>query len=261
MRNLIVLLFFIPLTLNTFAQVGGLSASKLATLNAETVKKNTIEFEPSFGFYNSRYHWDNSSKLHSNFINNDSATVSSSVMFRFSYGLTNNIEIGVSICDNISNANWGIKYNFFSKNKSSAAFILGANTPLGNRNVDLQTKSNENSIATGIIFSQNINKKLSLDVNTQYQHHFFIQKNNHLQDYFINFDLGYYIIDKIQLVSGFNYMFSDGLLTKNSLVFNPGITIEKAKNFILVMQLPYTIYGRNSQKSLGFGLALTIFIE
>ncbi len=261
MRNLIVISFVILFINNAFAQVGGLSASKLATLNTSTVPKNAIEFEPSFGFFNSHYHWDNSSKLQNNFNDKDSAIVSSSIMFRFSYGLTDNMEVGVSICDNVSMANWGVKYNFIKNNNLQFAFILGVNTPLGNRNIDLQKKSNENSFATGIILTKEINKKLSVDANVQYQQHLFLQKNNHLQDYFINLDIGYYIFDKIQLVSGFNYMISDGNTIKNSLIFNPGFTIEKAKDFILVAQLPYTISGKNTQKSLGFGLALTILIK
>ena len=261
MKKVFFILFVILTSGNVFSQIGGLSASKLYTLNTETVQKNAIEFEPSFGFYNSKYYWDNDSKLQENFIGGDSSIVSTSMCFRFTYGVGDKIEAGVSISDNVTFANWGIKYNFFTKNKTQLAFIAGLNTPLGNRNVDLQNKSTENSIATGLVLTQKFNDKFSIDANAQYQKHLFVQANNHLQDYFLNLDLGYYIIEKIQIVSGFNFSFSDGTITENCLIFNPGVTIEKAKNFILVMQLPYTVFGKNTQKSLGFGMALTISIK
>jgi len=89
----------------------------------------------------------------------------------------------------------------------------------------------------------------------------FKENAHYQQDYFINTDLGYYIINKIQLVSGFNFSFTDGDITQYQLIFNPGVTIEKANNFILVMQLPYAVSGKNAYQSSGFGMALTIMID
>ena len=89
----------------------------------------------------------------------------------------------------------------------------------------------------------------------------FKENAHYQQDYFINTDLGYYIINKIQLVSGFNFSFTDGDITQYQLIFNPGVTIEKANNFILVMQLPYAVSGKNTYQSSGFGMALTIMID
>ena len=73
--------------------------------------------------------------------------------------------------------------------------------------------------------------------------------------------MGYYVVDKIQLVSGLNFSLSDGDTPQYQLVFNPGITVEKANNFILVMQLPYTALGKNTCQRFGFGMALTIMIN
>ena len=42
---------------------------------------------------------------------------------------------------------------------------------------------------------------------------------------------------------------------------NPGIAIEKAENFILVVNAPFDVFGKNEYKTFGFGLALTIILD
>jgi hypothetical protein len=257
-----ILIFLIVLSFSIAnAQVGGLSASKLFTICSETVPKSAIEFEPSFAFSTSRYSWNDSYKMSDNFSNSDSVSVSSAMAFRFSYGLTNNIELGVSVYNGVSLASWGLKYNFYKKEKTLFSLIIGVNTVLGNRTYDIHNLSNSNSIATGFILSKKISEKLSFDADLQYQRYFLDNIIRH-QDIFINTDFGYYIFDGIQLVMGLNYFINDGSFRQSSLlILNPGLTIEKATNFILVLQVPYSITGRNSQKTVGFAMALTILID
>jgi hypothetical protein len=45
------------------------------------------------------------------------------------------------------------------------------------------------------------------------------------------------------------------------LTINPGLTIEQAKNFILVLNFPYDTIGKNTNKSIGIAMALTIMIN
>jgi hypothetical protein len=260
MKKIIIFLFVLSFNIVN-AQVGGLSASKLFTLCSETVSKSAIEFEPSFAFSTSRYSWNDSYKMTDNFSNSDSISVSSAMAFRFSYGLTNNIELGVSVYNGVSLASWGLKYKFYKKEKTLFAFIIGVNTVLGNRTYDIYNLSNSNSIATGFILSKKFSEKLSFDADVQYQRCFSDKIIRH-QDIFINTDFGYYIFDGVQLVMGLNYFINDGFFRQSSLfILNPGLTIEKAKNFILVFQVPYSIIGRNTEKSVGFALALTILID
>jgi len=45
------------------------------------------------------------------------------------------------------------------------------------------------------------------------------------------------------------------------LSLNAGITIERAENFIVVLNTPIDVLGKNIEKFIGFGFALTILIE
>jgi len=261
MKKVIVIIGILLWTINLKAQVGGISASKLTTICTETVSANNIEFEPSFYFNSSSMAWNDAGKKQSIFSDADSSQIKSGFAFRFSYGLTKNLETGVTVSNNMAMANWGFKYHFFNKKKTSLALIGGINTPLGNRTTDKNNKSTENVLAGGLVITHHFSEKFGMDADIQYQRHLFEQAGHHHQDFFFNTDLGYYIIDKIQLVSGFNFSSTDGNITQYQLTFNPGITVEKADNFILVMQFPYTVLGKNTYQSFGFGMALTIMID
>ncbi len=45
------------------------------------------------------------------------------------------------------------------------------------------------------------------------------------------------------------------------LTLNVGMTIERAKNFILVLNAPFDIAGKSTEKIYGAGFALTILIN
>ncbi|MCD6366312.1 MAG: transporter [Bacteroidales bacterium] len=261
MKKTIIIISILLGTINLQAQVGGISASKLVTICTETVPANGIEFEPSFYFNSSSMAWSDAGKKQSIFSNTDSSQIKSGFAFRFSYGLTKNLETGVTVSGNMTIANWGFKYHFLNKKKTSLAIIGGINTPLGNRTTDKNNKSTENVLASGLVMTLNFSEKFNMDADIQYQQHLFEQAGHHHQDFFFNTDLGYYLVDKVQVVSGFNFSFADGDITQYQLIFNPGVTVEKADNFILVMQFPYTVLGKNSCQSFGFGMALTIMID
>ena len=61
-----------------------------------------------------------------------------------------------------------------------------------------------------------------------------------------------------------NYFYKDLDDSNNSsqlFTLNPGIAIEKAENFILVINSPFDLFGKNEYKTVGFGLALTIILD
>ena len=261
MKRVLILAGIIFISVQTQAQIGGLSASKLMTLCTSTVPQSTIEFEPSFCFSNASMQWNETGKKESIFATSDSSLITSGLAFRFTYGLSQKVEAGVSVSSNMTMANWGIKYNFLTKDSYAFALLGGINTPLGNRISNKNIKSTENALVGGFVTTINLSEKLNLDADVQYQRHLFEQTGHHQQDFFFNTDLGYYVVEKVQLVSGFNFSFTDRDISQYQLIFNPGVTIEKANNFILVMQLPYTVLGKNVYQNLGFGIALTIMID
>jgi len=245
------------------AQVSGISASKLSAINTETVPVNTFEFEPSFLLGFSSKYWNEDGHYSDSFLGRDSLETISQLNFRFTYGVINNLEVGFSMPGDASSLSVGAKYKIFKTDKNSIAFISGFNTPLGNKIYRISKKVNsisefDNSLATGIVYSKEFTQNLSLDLNLEYQVHLNNAKN--YSDFFINTDLGYYI-DKTQLILGIYYTSISHLKKSKKVTVNLGTTIERNDDFILVLNFPIDIYGKNTKQFWGFGFAFTYPIK
>ncbi|GBD90727.1 hypothetical protein BMS3Abin04_01446 [bacterium BMS3Abin04] len=245
------------------AQVSGISASKLSAVNTATVPENTLEFEPSFLLGFSSKLWNEEGNLIHSFDGKNSLETTSQLNFRFTYGVINKLEAGVSIPGDASSLSVGLKYNFLNWDKNSFAFLAGFNTPLGNKIYTISNKTNsvdefDNSLATGIVCSRSFTKNLSLDLNFESQFH--IDNTTGIPDYFINADLGYYL-NKIQLILGLYYMSISHVKNSKKLTINIGTTIERNDDFILVLNFPVDIYGINTKQFWGFAFAFTYPIK
>ncbi len=241
-----ILIFIIPVSQNVFSQVGGISASKLVVINTETVPVNKIEFEPSFGIFVSE---------------SDSLKTNSDFDFRFTYGLNSKTEIGIFIPLNLNTLNWGIKYRVLEFNKLSVGIYAGImNALIVNNPNDTKISSLFATYAGGITSTYQFNDKISIDFSGQFQNHFDAGK----QDYnsFINSEIGYFIYDGLQFVTGLQYENHHILnSSENKFTVNTGITVEKATNFILVLNFPYQFKTKQTSSSIGFAMALTILID
>ncbi len=258
---LIILIFYISYS---YSQIGGISASKLATICTGTVGERSIEFEPVFGIAFTEKAWDENRKLYS--LYNDSVQNSSEFGFRLSYGLFNNIELGIAFPVNLNTISAGIKYKLPFESKYSIALLSGFNMPIGNQKIDKRNKTIENTLVYvgGLVMGYDFTDKLGIDFDVQYQTHLKSVIENHTGDVFLNSDIGYYITDGFQLALGFNYSASLYTETGNNnelLVINPGFTLERAENFLIVIIVPFDVYGRNIEKSTGLTFALTITIN
>ncbi len=238
--------FFILTTNNLFSQISGISASKLAVINAETVPENKIEFEPAFDFL---------------IINSDSLQTASGFNFRFTYGLNSKTEIGISVPVSMSGINWGLKYNAVNYNKLSVGIIAGIeNTLIVNNSNDPDYVAFFKSYAAGLVSTYQINNKLSVDFDTQVQNKFHYSEQDF--HWFFNSEIGYYISDGLQFVTGFQYEYKPFHKNeKYNFIINSGITVEKAENFILVLNFPYQFRTKQTPGAAGFAMALTILIN
>jgi len=260
MKTALIITLNYLLLLNTLtAQVSGISASKLSAINTETIPVNSFEFEPSFLVGFSSKYWNNNSSILDSFPKRDSLETISQLNFRFTYGLIDNLEVGFSIPGDASSLSVGTKFKIFKKNKNSVALITGFNTPLGNKTYRISNKVNsinelDNSLAMGIVYSKEFTENLSLDLNLEYQTHLNSSKN--YSDFFINTDLGYYI-NKIQLILGLYYASNSNVQNSNKFTINIGTTIERNDDFILVLNFPIDVYGKNAKQIYGFGFAFT----
>jgi len=265
MRTIITLSLVFVINIS-FSQVGGLSASKLGTYCTETVSAKAIEFEPAFSFASSTKMFDNNGATQNLFLSSDSTQLFSSFGFRFSYGLFKDFELGVSLPVDISTLSIGAKYKLPLETKMSFGIFVGYNAIVGNevyvkRNTVHESTS---SVAAGIIATYDFSEKFGFDFNAQYHKHFHTTVGGHSQGYTLSTDVGYYLIENINFIGGFIYSYDNNkIITRQShlFTFNPGIAIEKAERFILVLNSPIDLFGKNEYKSTGFGLALTILLN
>ncbi len=266
MKKVIITLGLFFIINYVHSQVGGLSASKLGTYCVETVPVHTIEFEPAFSFASTTSYFDKDGNLQDIFMSDDSIQHFASTGFRFSYGLFKNLEIGVTIPIDISTLSFGVKYKLPIDTKVEFGLMAGYNGIYGN---DVYVKRNTvhestSAYAFGGILTFPFSDKLSVDFNAQYQIHINETANNHKDGIFLSSDIGYYLFENVNFISGFSYSFrnNDDAEEKSYLfTLNPGIAIEKAERFILVLNSPIDLLGKNEYKTTGFGLALTILLN
>jgi len=264
--KLIILWWFLLITSFCQAQIGGISASKVAAFCVDPIDNHEVEFEPSYSIQTSRSYWDENGKQQDLFNSPDSVEVSSGLMWRISYGLLDDkMEVGISFSPDLSSFNWGAKMTVWQQEKTAISLMTGLFTPLGSRIFDKKAPSPDDvmSYGLGIINSWIFDETFSLDINIQYQDYFKKVEGVSEVDYFINVEAGKYILDnQLLLIGGFGYQqynFQDG--NQQKWTFYPGISIEYAENFLVVFNGAFDFAGKNIAKTSGFGMALTTFLR
>lgn len=270
-QSLFIITIFVIIILQFSTQVsaqaiGGLSASKLNTLTAQEVGQGNIEFEPYFGYAATRHYFDHNRKVHKLFMNNDSIQKFSAFGFRFTYGIMKNMEIGISLPVDVSEVKFGLKYQLPRLGKLQWALLAGYNNITGNQAYSRRNACHEStpSVIGGLILSYPISKKWSIDFDAQYQKHTASTIDNHSQGLYLNSDVGYYLLENINFIVGLNYNCQNFDTAENNselFTINTGVAIERAKNFILVINAPFDIMGKNEYRTKGFGMALTILLD
>jgi hypothetical protein len=261
-----ILLLLLPvLSGKAFSQIGGLSGSKLISYTVDVVDDKKIEFEPAFYHFSSSQYWDADGNLQNLYSTPDSVRNATGMGFRFTYGMFDKLEIGMSFSTDFSMSAFGLRYIVLQKKKSAIALMGGLNLPLGNNTFDKRVRLAENTPATGLgaVASFNFSQNLSLDVNAQYMFFLSNTADNDKGKISLSADAGYYVFDHtLQFVAATGFS-SIKNTTGNHMVltFDPGFTVETGKNFIIVMGFPFDVYGKNEAKNRGFTFALTITFD
>jgi len=249
----------------SYAQIGGLSASKLGSFSVGVVPNNKIEFEPSFSHFRSKSYWDNDNNKQSIFSTSDSVRNISAMSFRFTYGLWDKMEIGVSVSPDVSMSSWGLRYIVCQQEKLGIAAITGMNIPLGNQTIDKKLRLADNLLSLGIggVMTYDFSNNFSADFTAQYQ--FRLEETSHHDKnaMFFNLDFGYYILNhQLQFASGIAYRTVQDIQgNHNVFTITPGITVETGEIFIIVLYAPFDIMGKNEVINNGFGFALTLLFN
>ncbi|MCK5846988.1 MAG: hypothetical protein KAG84_06090 [Bacteroidales bacterium] len=260
-----VIIIFIVISSHVYAQIGGLSASKISSLTVDVVDHNNIEFEPSFTFAKSYRYWDSSGNINNLFSTSDSVNHVSGMNFRFTYGLFNKVEFGLSVSSTLDVAKVGVRYILFQKEKFGIAAIAGFNIPMGNSVVDQSIRATSSIMNAGFGFVGHyaFNDKLSIDITTQYTH--FLKKtvDNNVGGLYINSDIGYYVFNnKLMLITGLGFInVANNAGNHQVMTVYPGISIEPGGDFLIVITVPFDVMGKNENKNVGFNFALTLTFD
>ena len=263
MRNIfrVVFLFLCLFTSqNVLAQIGGISASKVNSFNVAPIPLHSIEFEPTFSSSKSSSYWDQNGIKFSS----DTASVSSGLAWRVTYGLSEKTEIGLSTTPLINGLSLGFKTQILEQNNFQLATMGGFNFPFGNRTYDTKNPSVNDitSIAIGAIGSLAISEKSSLDVNLTYQD-YFKQVDFAGPSLIFSADVDLYN-KKETLLFLFSTYFQKNYLGDNSSSFfsiSPGVSIETGENFLFVFNTSHALFGSNTSISHGLSLAVTMSIN
>ncbi len=265
MKKTLLFIFIISMAMELTAQIGGLSASKLGSFSVGVVPDKHIEFEPGFSYHQSKYYWDDNSDLQNIYSTSDSTRYVSAMNFRFTLGLWDKLEIGVSISPNLAISNWGARFVISQNNTMGFAAIGGVNIPLGNRVMDKRLRTNDDIANAGLggVFSYNFSENFSTDFTAHYMYFLDETVDNEKGAAYLNMDLGYFLFNRnFQLISGLAYRNSRNDLGGFSvLTLNSGFTVETGKNFILAINFPIDLYGKHETKNTGFSFALTILLD
>lgn len=265
MRKLTILFLFVFIWSNIHSQIAGVSNDKLVVVNPGSIATRSFEFEPAFGYLWSTKAFNNCGKLVSLNPEGDSTQVLRALGFRFTYGFAKNFEIGTTITSDLNTFALGIKYTFLQNEKSVMGAFLG--TTFANesdfvfRNTGIFGKTA--SVVGGLAYMAIFSEKLSLDVDAQYQN-IFDGNSSYSDDVYSAVEIGYRFPKRVQLIGGFNFRYNHFKTDQPDawlLTFNPGITVNSGKSFVIILYSPFDIAGRNNDKFNGFLFALTITLQ
>jgi len=240
------------------AQISGIAGIKITSINSASMGKGSAEFEPQYNLSTIRKAYDNDGNLVNIYNSSDSLSKQGSIALRMAYGFSDKLEFGTLISNAASN--WSAKYEVYNRDKLGLGLMAGLNLPFGSSIIDRKNRQAEQIVSFGLgaIASYNFNENSTVDFNIQWQNYGDNADGLQSSDSFISMDFGHYV-KNVLLVSSFIYQtsyFEDN--NQNKLSFLPGISLEMKDNFALVFNLSLDLFGKNIQRTTGFGAAWTI---
>ncbi len=102
-----------------------------------------------------------------------------------------------------------------------------------------------------------------MDIDLQYQN-VFDGSQSYTDDIFSAAEIGYRFPKNVQLIGGFNFRYNHFKVDRPDawiLTFNPGITVNPGETFVMILNVPFDIAGRNMTDSMDLHLPLTITLN
>ncbi len=140
-----------------------------------------------------------------------------------------------------------MKYRFYEAQNTSLAVM-------GGLNISTINKFDIEQLGLGLILSHDFTQNLSLDANLTFA------SSPNFNNYSVSAlsDIGCYF-GYFQPILELGYQFSS--TGKSTLISALGFTLEPAKNYLLVITVPYTYNVLNKSALVGANIAITITIE
>jgi hypothetical protein len=241
-----------------YPQLGGISSSKLSVLSYSTVPEGTFEFEPSLSIFRSQNKFSDNGHLEDLLGEN----VSSSLSFRITTGVMENMEIGASFASTLDLVMIGTKYAIpFSENEGFAV-MAGFSVPAGNKFIadSLQISDDYYTTSLGGSLSFTSLKNIYIDGSLAYTRVLGTSEFDNLVTYGIS--AGYYLTAEIQpVVELTGYSAFDKDYSCEKLSFNYGITLTVTEKLIVVLGSQIDLMGKNELKGVNYFSAFTIAIN
>jgi hypothetical protein len=240
------------------AQIGGITGSKINSVNFEPIPVGLAEFEPTYNLTIADQRWDDNGDIQSLYSTSDSLLIDGSLNLRMAYTFTDRLEVGCNL--GVDYSNFSFKYAIWSNEKLGLGIMGGTNHPFGFAEIDRTNRSADQISTYGLggIASYNLSDKSSLDINIQFQEYFRAHLDNPTTDYFVSIDYGHYV-KSVFLLGSFLYQESsliDG--SQRKLTFSPGISIEMKPEYLIVFNLNFDLFGKAIEKTSGLGLSFTM---
>lgn len=257
LRTFISLIILLSTTF-CLAQIGGVTGSKINSVNHMPIDVGRAEFEPTYNLARYSQFWDNEGKVQDVFASPDSVVIDASINLRMAYTITTNLEFGCNLGNDYSN--WSAKYAIGTYNKLGVGLLAGANFPFGYAEFDRKNRTADQigTYGMGLILSYETSEKSSIDFNAQYQGYFHKNENLPNGDYFVSIDYGHYVGDLFWLASFLYQNSPHDLFNQNKLTFSPGVSIEMKPEYLMVFNFNFDLFGKNIEKTSGLGLSFTL---
>lgn len=243
---------------NAFAQISGISNSKVVLPESGTVPAGTFEFEPAFEVFRSNQEWNQDGSL----LNLGNRITESALGFRLTAGFKHNIEAGLIVPQDASSLNFGLKWQFRSGGDASLALQSGVNfdTKSG---VRVNGEKTAKIIGSGLVLTYIISEDLSIDSDFTISHH-----SNDMEDEpvdlsgTVNLGIGYYLHENFQgvveLNSAWARFVNSGSSSKTSGVL--GFTYNASELTKVIMGVKYDLFVSNNNKGIAYIGAFTFVI-
>ncbi len=240
-------------TLQIQAQIGGIAGTKINSFNGLAISKGALEFEPTLTHSRSNGQWDDNGDYSKN---QDLTTLNTQLQWRFSYGIFENIGVGATIDNQLSYASIGARYSAFDKEKWSLSLLTGANTSLGNSIFPSDIFKVQWAMGFGSTFI--INGQSDVDFS-----YLITTGNNNISiGHFPTIEYGYRTKKNIVWIAGVGYQYTNVFQSSQSKwTFYPGVSIESANNFVLVLSIPIDYLGRNMAKTRTVNMTITALLD